>query len=460
MPIPNRLTDASFHYHIYDYAGAVPFVDAAVPGGGAPTFYSMEADLNALVAEGPQVPNLGLHLGAAQTLEGRETMVLSFGNAAGAANPPTVVITGGMHAREWIGHEIAYLVAEYLIKNYTNAPNNRYQRAIRNLVDSRQIYVIPMLNPDGNVYSVTGPTPAGDPPHRQWRKNRRGLPANGAGWANLVRHPGPGGAQVPNQPFANFSVNAFGTALLGAPDYDPAHHIPPFGPAHIRVEALLGNQRGIDLNRNYATSAWGYDAQPDSPNANSNPMGLTYYGPKRNSERETRNVTQFLANLPAPVMVVSAIDYHSYAKCILYPSEAFNNGAVTPDYQALGAAMQLLITRGAAPDYYRLGSSTAMVHYDGTGTISDHIAEHYGARAVTVELDPGPGQGDAGFVLAETEIRKVFEKNIRGALVAIAAPRPAAATWQSVTRRGAKIAQSYLQFLTWNATNHGNTLPG
>jgi hypothetical protein len=453
MPIPNRLNDTSFHYHIYNYAGALPFVAAAVPGGGAPIFYSMRTDLQALLVEGAHVPNIGLQFGAAQTLGALETMVLSFG----PANAPTVVITGGIHAREWIGHEIAYLVAEYLIKNYTNAPQNRYERAIRDLVNSRRIHVIPMLNPDGNVYTVTGPTPAGDPPHREWRKNRRGLPANGAGWAGLVTAPGPGGAPVPHLPFAHYFVNAFGTGVLGVPDYEPALHIPPGGPAVYRDEALLGNQRGVDLNRNYPTQAWGYDAQPNTANANSNPMGLTYYGPDRNSERETQNVAQFLAGPPAPV-IVSAIDYHSYAKCILYPSEAFNNGAVTPDYRALGAAMQLLIRRGPLPDY-RLGSSMATIHYDGTGTISDYIAEQYHARAVTIELDPAPGLGDAGFVLAETEIRKVFEKNIRGALVAIAAPRPAAANWQSVTRRQAKIAQSYLQFLTWNVTNRGNTLP-
>ena len=36
------------------------------------------------------------------------TLGLSFGDP----NAPTVVITGGIHAREWIAPEIAYLVAE------------------------------------------------------------------------------------------------------------------------------------------------------------------------------------------------------------------------------------------------------------------------------------------------------------------------------------------------------------
>ena len=45
------------------------------------------------------------------------------------------------------------------------------------------------------------------------------------------------------------------------------------------------------------------------------------------------------------------------------------------------------------------------------------------ARAFTIELDtagqPGPG---GGFLTQYTQIQTIFEKNIRGALAAIAAP--------------------------------------
>jgi hypothetical protein len=464
MPIPDRLHDTDFHYHIYRYAGAVPFVAAAVPGGGAPVFYSMLADLNALVAEaGPRhVPNVTLTSQGAFTPGNRRTKVLSFGNAVGAANPPTVIITGGIHAREWIAHEIAYLVAEYLIKNYTNAPQNRYQRAIRNLVDSRRIHFIPMLNPDGNVYTVKGVPGLNEPPARQWRKSRRVLPTTANGWMLQVSAApaAPGGNRIPNPPFAGTHIAPNGQAKYRVPDYDPAHNIPPAGPANYDERTLIRSCVGVDLNRNYGTAAWGYECMTtvNPTDWNYDAAGPSYFGPDRNSEIETLNVVQFLAGPPAP-MVVAAIDYHSYSKCILYPSEAFNNGAVTPDYQALGVAMQLLIGPLGEVEY-GLGSPRQMIHYDAVGTIPDHIAAHYHARAFTIELDPAPGAGDAGFVLPETSIRGVFEKNIRAALVAIAAPRPAATNWRSVTRREAKIGRTWFQFLTWNVTGHGNTLPG
>ncbi|MCS7273667.1 MAG: M14 family metallocarboxypeptidase [Fimbriimonadales bacterium] len=74
---------------------------------------------------------------------------------------PQVVINAMQHAREWITPPVALyfayrLVAEY----YTNA-------RIRNYLDRLEIYVVPVVNPDGYVYTHTT--------NRLWRKNRRYL---------------------------------------------------------------------------------------------------------------------------------------------------------------------------------------------------------------------------------------------------------------------------------------------
>jgi zinc carboxypeptidase len=157
---PDRPNAAAFHYHTYSYPqddarGAFQLSDALASAGDA-RFYSLSRDLLGLVAWGNtrNVPNLRLtsmstQTGGTQTVGGREMLVLSFGGPPpGPSAPlrPAVVFTGGIHAREWIA--VAYLVAEYLIKNYTTTPQNRYQRMIRALVDNRRIYVIPMLSAD------------------------------------------------------------------------------------------------------------------------------------------------------------------------------------------------------------------------------------------------------------------------------------------------------------------------
>src|ERR1700677_4524008 len=189
---PHRPDAAAFHFHSYNYpgdAGRGPFQ----PSDGLATtsdtqVYSLVEDLEGLVAWGNavnHVPNLTLTrmsaAGGARTLGNRETLVLSFGGPLPGANlpdVPAVVFTGGIHAREWIAVEIVYLLAEYLIKHYDANAQGNYQPTIKQLVDSRRIYCIPMLNPDGNYQTVFT--------NRLWRKNLRVLPQTAAGWVFLL----------------------------------------------------------------------------------------------------------------------------------------------------------------------------------------------------------------------------------------------------------------------------------
>src|SRR5580698_6200915 len=149
---PVRAAVGDFHYHTYTYPGAIadgPFHLSAGPLPVGQPFYSLVQDLNGLEAWGNtpavNIPNLAvnrIHLhpgivGGAQTLGGNATIMLSMGPAPGVVGAPAVVITGGVHAREWIAIEFVYLLAEYLVRNYTNAPQNRYQRTIRRLINSR-----------------------------------------------------------------------------------------------------------------------------------------------------------------------------------------------------------------------------------------------------------------------------------------------------------------------------------
>ena len=174
---PVRPGVVPYRFHTYDFNGSVAFTpSAAQPAVGNLRFYSLLADLNALAAIGlaRNVPNIAISNVGGVTSGGSRTRMLSFGNLANAADALAVVITGGIHAREWIAAEMAYLVAEYLIVNYPvgGQPANARVAHLQNLVDTRNIHIIPMLNPDGNIHTVFG----GD---RLWRKNRLTLPPGG-----------------------------------------------------------------------------------------------------------------------------------------------------------------------------------------------------------------------------------------------------------------------------------------
>ena len=74
------------------------------------------------------------------------------------AEEPDILIMGCHHARELISVEVPLFFANYLVENY------EINADVKNLVDNREIWIIPMLNPDGHVYVEEG--------HTNWRKNR------------------------------------------------------------------------------------------------------------------------------------------------------------------------------------------------------------------------------------------------------------------------------------------------
>jgi hypothetical protein len=421
-PIPNRPNFAPYHYHTYNYVAQPggqppgPFAPSVnIPGRGQ--FYSLVEDLEALRQNGVirNVPNIAMApVGGAQTAGGRDTLMISFGNRTNAANLPTVVFTGGIHAREWIAAEFAYLLAEYLIGNYPiGAPANPRLALLKFLVDNRNIRIIPMLNPDGNDRTVFGPAGA----DRWWRKNTRQLPTTAGGWQATLA---PLGAVTP--PFRNVGVIGLPpTARYQTPDFNPAGGFPPglIG-ANFRTQLLAVNQIGVDGNRNMATPGWGYDSAPGY--RDKNPVQESYFGTRPGGEPENANLQVAMAAAPPGGWlgnIAVSIDYHSYGEMILYPDEMPPGGA-NAAYQRTGQLMRALIRNNIGLGYYTLGG--VGVGYLSTGTIDSYSAVTHQARAFTIELDPSGELGNAGFALGEIHIQDVFEKNIRGALAALAAP--------------------------------------
>lgn len=121
------------------------------------TYAEIDRDLHQLAnnhAALAQVSSLG------KSVEGRELWAIKISDAvAQNEDEPVVVLLGGHHAREWISVDVPFLIARQLLDKY-NADT-----LITRLVNSAEIWIVPMVNPDGHQYSVTS--------QRLWRKNRR-----------------------------------------------------------------------------------------------------------------------------------------------------------------------------------------------------------------------------------------------------------------------------------------------
>jgi zinc carboxypeptidase len=90
------------------------------------------------------------------SLEGRPLLAL---RVAGRAPDARMLVDGTQHAREWISSMVATCVADRLVRGYASDP------AIRAFVDRTELWVVPVVNPDGYQYSWAQ--------DRYWRKNRR-----------------------------------------------------------------------------------------------------------------------------------------------------------------------------------------------------------------------------------------------------------------------------------------------
>ncbi|RCK73980.1 MAG: Fibronectin type III domain protein [Ignavibacteriae bacterium] len=96
------------------------------------------------------------------------------------SNEPSVLYTALTHAREPQGMMTVIYYMWWLLENYNNNPEANY------LVNNRQMWFIPVINPDGYVYNqTTNPNGGG-----MWRKNRRNN-GDGSFGVDLNRNFGP-----------------------------------------------------------------------------------------------------------------------------------------------------------------------------------------------------------------------------------------------------------------------------
>ncbi len=143
------------------------FADSLPPESGYARYESIVAELQRVASGFPAIAALvdvTAFTGAPATFEGRHIFALRISdNVAVREDEPAVLIVAAHHARE-IGTPIAALEAIHrLTANYDSDP------AIKQIVDSNEIWIAPVWNPDGYEYVFTS--------ERFWRKNRRPLEA-------------------------------------------------------------------------------------------------------------------------------------------------------------------------------------------------------------------------------------------------------------------------------------------
>ncbi len=130
--------------------------------GGYETFSEIVAHLDSTAAANPTIMTAKFSIG--QTIEGRDLWVVKISdNPSVDEDEPEVLLSSLTHAREPAGAATTLAVMDYLVSNYGT------DSYVTNLVDTREIYILPVFNPDGYVYNETTNPGGGG----LWRKNRR-----------------------------------------------------------------------------------------------------------------------------------------------------------------------------------------------------------------------------------------------------------------------------------------------
>ncbi|UCD37408.1 MAG: hypothetical protein JSW54_11330 [Fidelibacterota bacterium] len=153
-----ELSQKTFGYHTAQRApsGKIALLDTTL--GPYHTYQEMMVELALLADSYPSLARLD-SLGA--SLEGRTIWGLKISDNVqlDEIDESEVLYMGNHHARELISVEIPLHFARHLLEGYESDPR------IASIVNSRQIWIIPMVNPDGHIYVEKF--------DRMWRKNRR-----------------------------------------------------------------------------------------------------------------------------------------------------------------------------------------------------------------------------------------------------------------------------------------------
>lgn len=152
-----QLESREFPFHLVD----IPLPGINIPQTSANgDYHSYQEAEEKLYELAERFPHLAQVFSIGQSIEGREIYVVKISdNVTVDETEPNVFIMGCHHAREWISVEMPLLFAQHLLENYPA------DAGVRRAVEGAQVYILPIVNPDGLEFSIHY--------YRMWRKNRR-----------------------------------------------------------------------------------------------------------------------------------------------------------------------------------------------------------------------------------------------------------------------------------------------
>jgi hypothetical protein len=135
--------------------------------GGYYSYAEMVTAIDNLVAN---YPTLAQKINVGLSAQNRTIWAVKISDNVGTndATEPDVLYMALQHAREAIGGSSMIFFMQYLCEQYA------LDTRVKSLVDAREIYIIPCVNPDGWEYNRTTNSSGGG----LWRKNRRTIGAN------------------------------------------------------------------------------------------------------------------------------------------------------------------------------------------------------------------------------------------------------------------------------------------
>ncbi len=134
---------------------------AEFPSGdtGYHDYAELMAEVDKVVAN---YPTLARKYVIGKSYQGRDIVAVKISdNVAVDENEPEVLFTHQQHAREHLTVEMAIYLMNLFTGSYAT------DSTVRGLVDSREIWIVPTVNPDGSEYDISGGY------YHSWRKNRQ-----------------------------------------------------------------------------------------------------------------------------------------------------------------------------------------------------------------------------------------------------------------------------------------------
>ncbi|MGD9481692.1 M14 family metallopeptidase [Streptomyces sp. TRM70308] len=157
---------ARLKQHGYRITPLTAAAEETVHAQGPSDYHSYAQTMAAVDRFVRQYPQLMTKKVIGKSYQGRDIVAVKVSdNAARDEDEPEVLFTHNIHAREHLTAEMALYALEEFGSRYGS------DREVTSLLDSRELWIVPVLNPDGKVYDMESGQ------FRMWRKNRQP-----AGW--------------------------------------------------------------------------------------------------------------------------------------------------------------------------------------------------------------------------------------------------------------------------------------